>query len=456
MVFVDVRPPSLGVTDEGGFGEFFQHGVESVKTEIVGAVLEVQQDGHAVVGGEGVKGLTFFGVAFQMKFLLANDDGSELEVFFDFLPSVGHVGHFIAAEGKGLGIGLRQGQGLLIAAYFDATEAVVFAVASGGAVHHAASGEKNGASDAHGALMKEQLLIGPTTVVGVLMDVDDGFDRVGLQIQNGAGEGKGGSEYKLAAGLMDGEIHGEEINVAGDWRLTVAGWFPENALEKAGHGAILSLAGWMNLSHSLRHLLSRGAAALLMTALGASSGLRAEGEVKPVAVDADLRLISITGSEVRPFACEVPSGKAAVVIFLTTDCPVANRYAPEIERIRADFAEEGVKMTLVHVDPDLTEKTARRHAAEFSLTAPVVIDRKHRLVAATGAKVTPEAVVIDGVGRIRYRGRINDQFTDFGSQRKRASQHDLRDAISAVLEGRAVVQPETTPVGCFMPVLKTK
>lgn len=212
----------------------------------------------------------------------------------------------------------------------------------------------------------------------------------------------------------------------------------------------------MNLRETLCNLLGRGAVLLLLTTVGGESGLRADGAVKPVAVDVSIRMTSITGGELRPFACEAPSGQVAVVLFLTTDCPVANRYAPEIERIRADFAEAGVKMTLVHVDPELTEKAAQTHAAEFSLTAPVVIDRKHRLVAATGARVTPEAVVIDGVGRIRYRGRINDQFTDFGSQRKRASQHDLRDAISAVLEGRPVVRPETTPVGCFMPVLKTK
>jgi hypothetical protein len=189
----------------------------------------------------------------------------------------------------------------------------------------------------------------------------------------------------------------------------------------------------------------------LSTVTGSEPKAKAKATTRPSTVDATLRATTITGQELRPFFCDGQSIKAAVLVFVTTDCPVANRYAPELERIRADVAKAGVTLTLVHVDPDLTEKAARDHAAEYSLKAPVVIDRTHQLVAATGARVTPEAVVIDATGRIRYRGRINDQFTDFGAQRKAPSTHDLRDALRAVLEGREVAHPETTPVGCLIP-----
>lgn len=182
--------------------------------------------------------------------------------------------------------------------------------------------------------------------------------------------------------------------------------------------------------------------------------LQAETPPKPETVDANLRATTITGLEMQPFYCDGKSVKVAVLVFLTTDCPVANRYAPELERIRADVTKLGVTLTLVHVDPDLTEKAAYDHAEEYSLKAPVVIDRAHQLVAATGVSATPEAVVIDSASRIRYRGRINDQFTDFGSSRMTPSTHDLRDAIHAVLEGRKIEPHETKPVGCLIPKLK--
>lgn len=111
-------------------------------------------------------------------------------------------------------------------------------------------------------------------------------------------------------------------------------------------------------------------------------------------------------------------------------------------------------MTLIHVDPELSREAAGEHAMQYSLKAPVVIDRTHRLVAATGAKVTPEAIVIDRSGLIRYRGRIDDQFADFGDRRKEARTHDLRDAISAVLGGQTVKAPETQPIGCLISELR--
>jgi len=210
----------------------------------------------------------------------------------------------------------------------------------------------------------------------------------------------------------------------------------------------------MNTARKIRPCLFFFAVSALVLCPVSGSEPKVETTTKPDVVNADLRVTTITGLELRPLFCDGKTVKVAVLVFVTTDCPVANRYAPELERIRAEFAKEGVTLTLVHVDPDLTEKAARDHAEKYSLLAPVVIDRTHRLVAATGASVTPEAVVVDAAGRIRYRGRINDQFTDFGSSRKAPSTHDLRDAIRAVLEGRKIAQPETTPVGCFIPKLK--
>ncbi len=173
----------------------------------------------------------------------------------------------------------------------------------------------------------------------------------------------------------------------------------------------------------------------------------------PVSVDPELRVASIRGREIQPFKCEDSSMRAAVVLFITTDCPIANRYAPEIEKIRAEYEDSGVKMTLVHADPSLSVEDAARHAEEYALKAPIVIDRTHQLAAATGARVTPEAFVIDRSGRIRYRGRIDDQFAGYGERRAQAQSHDLREALTAVLEGREVKCPVTVAIGCLIPEL---
>ena len=49
--------------------------------------------------------------------------------------------------------------------------------------------------------------------------------------------------------------------------------------------------------------------------------------------------------------------KAAVLFFITHDCPVANKMAPEINRIVKKYAKE-IKFTLVYTDPEMTRAEA--------------------------------------------------------------------------------------------------
>jgi hypothetical protein len=144
----------------------------------------------------------------------------------------------------------------------------------------------------------------------------------------------------------------------------------------------------------------------------------------------------------------VRGARAHVLVFLATDCPIANAYAPVLRDLREACANEPVRFFLVHVDPGLDAAAARRHAAEFGLAGPILVDGDHALARAVGASVTPEAAVIGSAGRVLYRGRIDDWFGDVGKKRPGPTRHDLRDAIAAVLAGRPVAEPRTQAVGC--------
>ena len=62
---------------------------------------------------------------------------------------------------------------------------------------------------------------------------------------------------------------------------------------------------------------------------------------------------------------------------------------------------------------------------------------------AYGAERTPEVFVLDGERAVAYHGAIDDDFDPDG-----ASVHYLREALEAVLQGRAPDRPGTPPVGC--------
>ncbi len=166
----------------------------------------------------------------------------------------------------------------------------------------------------------------------------------------------------------------------------------------------------------------------------------------------DLRVRDINGVERAPFRVE---RKATALFFVTNDCPVSNYYSHEIRRICEDYGKQGVSCSLVYVDPTLTSEQVRKHAEEYGHgDYPKIVDRRHELVEATGAEVTPTAVVVLRNGSIAYRGRIDNFYADFGKPRRMVTEHDLRDALDAVTAGRQVARSETKPVGCFIPDLK--
>ncbi len=172
-------------------------------------------------------------------------------------------------------------------------------------------------------------------------------------------------------------------------------------------------------------------------------------------------LPDIHGKPVTPLAC-AGREKAAVIIFITTDCPIANAYAPEIGRIVKEYAARGIRFTLAHVDPALGEKEAAKHAAEYGYdrianssaggesgsSVTLVNDRKHALVTAAKATTTPEAAVFGPDGDLLYRGRINNLYAALGDKRAKATAHDLRDALDAILAGKKPAPSRTDPVGC--------
>ena len=143
--------------------------------------------------------------------------------------------------------------------------------------------------------------------------------------------------------------------------------------------------------------------------------------------------------------------RATVLVFLRTDCPLANKAAPEIERVRALFNGRGVRMWLVYLDPGQPAAEIRRHQEEYGLQAPAIRDFDHHLVQLTEAHVTPSAAVYvheNGAPRLVYRGRLDDRVVALGKVRPRATRFDLHDALASALAGRAAALVSTPAIGC--------
>jgi len=154
----------------------------------------------------------------------------------------------------------------------------------------------------------------------------------------------------------------------------------------------------------------------------------------------------------HPFTPFTPSGKAHVLFFVATDCPVSNSYAPQIQRICKEYGEKGVSCSLSYEDVRVDPGTVRTHLQSYGYRdIPVAIDADRTLADRVHASITPEAFVIDARGMIRYQGRIDNLYSSLGKTRQVVTEHDLTNALDAVLSGRPVARTKTEAIGCFIP-----
>lgn len=146
-----------------------------------------------------------------------------------------------------------------------------------------------------------------------------------------------------------------------------------------------------------------------------------------------------------------PGARAVVLFFAASDCPISNRYIPEIERLDREFSPDGVHFWWVYPNPEDTADIVRRHEQQFHIHPAAVLDTEQRLTALAHATITPEVAILlpDGSSwREVYRGRIDNRYLSLGQERPVATRHDLEDALRAVIAGRPVPPPEGPPVGC--------
>jgi AhpC/TSA family/Copper type II ascorbate-dependent monooxygenase, C-terminal domain len=166
---------------------------------------------------------------------------------------------------------------------------------------------------------------------------------------------------------------------------------------------------------------------------------------------AELKQTSLRGLDGRRVSLAAPAHGATALIFYSTECPISNSYSPTLATLVESFPPRSVNWVGVCVDPDLSDSDVQTHARDFSLKFTVVRDRHGVLARKLGARWTPEAFLIDTAGKIRYHGRIDDQFVARRKRNANPSGNELKDAIAAVLSGTEVKTPEVEAVGCPLP-----
>lgn len=198
-----------------------------------------------------------------------------------------------------------------------------------------------------------------------------------------------------------------------------------------------------------------GIVGLAVACSAAEDGSQAKPSVGPTIVDVApptapaATATDLAGAAIDPFADATT--EVVVLAFVTPDCPVSNRYAPELARIAAAQSPARVSWWLVYPDPDVDAAQIEQHRREYGLPGTPVRDPAHVLVARARVEVTPEVAVFHRDGAtmsLAYHGRIDDRVPEFGRARPQPTRRELVDALDAVLRRAPVASPTAAAVGC--------
>jgi hypothetical protein len=141
--------------------------------------------------------------------------------------------------------------------------------------------------------------------------------------------------------------------------------------------------------------------------------------------------------------------KAFVVVFVGTECPLANLYIPVLIELQKTYAPKGVQFLLINSNSQDSFVAVAAHALERNVPFPVLKDFDQETADSFGAKRTPEAFLLDANRVIRYHGRIDDQY-GINARREQPTRRDLKEALDELLAGKPVLTAETEVSGCVI------
>lgn len=141
--------------------------------------------------------------------------------------------------------------------------------------------------------------------------------------------------------------------------------------------------------------------------------------------------------------------KILIVIFSCNHCPYVQAYEQRIISIQKEFSEKGVQIVAINSNEDknypedsFDEMIKRSSEKQFNF--PYLRDETQEVAKAYGATHTPEIFLFDQERKLRYHGKIDDNW----KEPEKVKYQYLRKAIEEVLEGKEVSIPETFSIGC--------
>jgi peroxiredoxin len=138
------------------------------------------------------------------------------------------------------------------------------------------------------------------------------------------------------------------------------------------------------------------------------------------------------------------SHKAVVVMFIATKCPYSNAYNDRMREMAAAYEKKGVLFAGINSNKSEPAEEVISHSRQHGLHFLLMKDPDNKVADLYEARHTPEVFVVDPEGKLRYHGRIDENYED----PSKVTSPDLKNALDSLLAGQPIAKAETKAFGC--------
>ena len=146
-----------------------------------------------------------------------------------------------------------------------------------------------------------------------------------------------------------------------------------------------------------------------------------------------------------------------VYIFLGEECVISQYYTLPLKTLYKEYGDKGIGFTGLFPNLGSNEESRQAFREKYQLPFTLLQDTAQAWMQQFGVRVTPEVVVyVPGSGEVLYQGRIDDTYFRVGRRRPVTRNHELEDALKAIVQGEEIPVNRTDAVGCIITRLGEK
>lgn len=150
-------------------------------------------------------------------------------------------------------------------------------------------------------------------------------------------------------------------------------------------------------------------------------------------------------NQTPPFLIE----KTTVLLFLGPECPLCQDYSITMEKLYESYHDK-VDFLAVFSGKHYDDDKIQRYISEYIPHIKWEKDPDFAISSYYDATITPEAVLLDSNGEIKYQGKLDNWLEELGRRRQRIDTFYLKDAIEALIHNKEITVKRTKAIGCFI------